>query len=59
MSQALEKTLEIAGIGIVGVFLFMTLFYLLILALDKIFPYEEANTKGNSVIEETRNKTQE
>ena len=41
MSQALEKTLEIAGIGIVGVFLFMTLFYLLILALDKIFRKKE------------------
>ncbi|NMB49113.1 MAG: hypothetical protein GX997_01440 [Bacteroidales bacterium] len=52
MSQALEKTLEIAGIGIVGVFLFMTLFYLLILALDKIFPEKEGvNTKEDSVKE--------
>ena len=46
MAQTLEKTLQIAGIGIIGVFVFMTLFYLLILAIDKIFPYkEEANAK--------------
>jgi Na+-transporting methylmalonyl-CoA/oxaloacetate decarboxylase gamma subunit len=58
MSQALEKTLEIAGIGIVGVFLFMTLFYLLILALDKIFPEKEGvNTKEDSVKEKIGDET--
>ncbi|MFY9117920.1 MAG: OadG-related small transporter subunit [Dysgonamonadaceae bacterium] len=59
MAQTLEKTLQIAGIGIIGVFVFMTLFYLLILAIDKIFPYkEEANAKEDSVKERTQNKTQ-
>lgn len=58
MSQALEKTLEIAGIGIVGVFLFMTLFYLLILALAKIFPEKEGvNTKEDSVKEKIGDET--
>jgi Na+-transporting methylmalonyl-CoA/oxaloacetate decarboxylase gamma subunit len=59
MSQTLEKTLQIAGIGIIGVFIFMTLFYLLILAIDKIFPYkEETNAKEDSVKERTQNKIQ-
>ena len=31
----------IAGIGIVGIFIFMALFYLLIVALDKYLPYRE------------------
>ncbi len=30
-----------AGVGIVGIFAFMTIFYLLIKALDKFLPYKE------------------
>lgn len=30
-----------AGVGIVGIFAFMTLFYLLIKALDRLLPYDE------------------
>jgi len=59
MTQAIEKTLEIAGIGIIGVFIFMAIFYLLILALDTFLPYkEEVSTEGNSVDVETEDDTQ-
>ncbi len=39
-SSVLDKALEIAGIGMIGVFVFMTVFYLIIRGLDKFFPYE-------------------
>lgn len=39
MTPVIQTTLLIAAISIVGIFVFMTVFYLLILALDKIFPY--------------------
>jgi len=59
MTQAIEKTLEIAGIGIIGVFIFMVIFYLLIRALDKFLPYkEEVSTEENSVDIETEDDTQ-
>lgn len=59
MTQAIEKTLEIAGIGIIGVFIFMVIFYLLIRALDKFLPYkEEVSTEGNSVDVGTEDDTQ-
>ncbi|MBK5194845.1 MAG: hypothetical protein JJE08_02265 [Proteiniphilum sp.] len=41
MTPTVEKTLLIAGIGMVGIFVFMTLFYLLIIALDRFLPYQE------------------
>lgn len=31
----------IAGIGMAGIFVFMAVFYLLILALDRFLPYQE------------------
>jgi len=59
MTQAIEKALEIAGIGIIGVFIFMAIFYLLILALDTFLPYkEEVSAEGNSVDVETEDETQ-
>ncbi len=59
MTQAIEKTLEIAGIGIIGVFIFMAIFYLLILALDTFLPYkEEVSAQENSVEVETEDETQ-
>lgn len=30
-----------AGVGIIGIFAFMTIFYLLIKALDRLLPYKE------------------
>lgn len=32
------KALEISGLGIAGVFLFMAIFFLVIVLLDKMFP---------------------
>lgn len=37
----MQQALFIAGVGIVGIFVFMAIFYLLILALDKYLPYKE------------------
>jgi hypothetical protein len=41
MTATVEKALLIAGIGMVGIFVFMALFYLLILALDRFLPFHE------------------
>ncbi|MCE5177908.1 MAG: hypothetical protein LLF81_02025 [Porphyromonadaceae bacterium] len=41
MTPTVQTTLLIAGIGIVGIFIFMVLFYLMIIALDKYLPYQE------------------
>jgi hypothetical protein len=41
MTATTEKALLITGIGMVGIFVFMALFYLLILALDRFLPYQE------------------
>jgi len=41
MTATIEKALLIAGIGMVGIFIFMALFYLLILALDRFLPFQE------------------
>lgn len=40
MSADFYKALEISGIGIAGVFVFMTLFYFVIIGIDKLFPYK-------------------
>jgi hypothetical protein len=37
----LAKALEITGIGLAGVFLFMALFLAIIVGVDKLFPYKE------------------
>lgn len=41
MTPTVENALLIAGIGMVGIFIFMALFFLLILALDRFLPYKE------------------
>ncbi|OJV82700.1 MAG: hypothetical protein BGO34_17450 [Bacteroidia bacterium 44-10] len=41
MTSTIQTTLFIATIGIVGIFIFMSFFYLIILALDKYLPYQE------------------
>lgn len=40
MSPDFYKALEISGIGLAGVFIFMTVFYFVIMGLDKFFPNE-------------------
>lgn len=41
MTPIVEKALLIAAIGMTGIFLFMALFYLLILLLDRLMPFRE------------------
>lgn len=41
MTTTLQHALFVAGVGIIGIFAFMAIFYLLIKALDKYLPYEE------------------
>ncbi|NLX65450.1 MAG: hypothetical protein GXZ19_01525 [Bacteroidales bacterium] len=41
MSPTVQTALLISGIGMIGIFIFMALFYLLILALDKLLPHKE------------------
>ena len=41
MTPIFEKALLITALGMAGIFLFMAVFYLLILALDKLMPFRE------------------
>jgi hypothetical protein len=41
MSTDLIKALEISGIGLAGVFIFMTVFYFVSTIIDKMFPPTE------------------
>ena len=48
MTPSVEIALLIAVIGIVGIFIFMALFYLMIIALDKYLPYKEDKVNTES-----------
>ena len=41
MTPIFEKALLIAAIGMTGIFLFMAVFYLLILLLERLMPFRE------------------
>ncbi|NLI72674.1 MAG: hypothetical protein GX361_08110 [Bacteroidales bacterium] len=41
MNEAFMLALKISGIGLAGVFLFMTIFYFVIIGIDKLFPHED------------------
>ena len=41
MTTTIQLAFFMAGVGIVGIFAFMTIFYLLIKVLDKFLPYVE------------------
>lgn len=41
MTPTIQTALFIAIVGIVGIFVFMSFFYLIIVGLDKFLPYEE------------------
>lgn len=41
MTPFFEKALLIAAIGMTGIFLFMAVFYLLILLLERLMPFRE------------------
>ena len=40
MNTSLQSSLLIAGIGMAGIFIFMAIFYLIIVWLDKLLPHE-------------------
>jgi hypothetical protein len=41
MTTTIQQAFFMAGVGIIGIFAFMTIFYLLIKALDRLLPYDE------------------
>ncbi|SCD20951.1 putative membrane protein [Proteiniphilum saccharofermentans] len=41
MTPTIQTALFIAIVGIAGIFIFMSFFYMIILALDKYLPYQE------------------
>ena len=41
MTPTVETTLLIAAISMTGIFVFMAIFYLVIVGLDKLLPFEE------------------
>lgn len=47
MTSTINTALLIAGISMAGIFVFMTLFYFVIVWLDKLFPHKEDETKDN------------
>lgn len=36
-----EAALEVTGLGMLGIFLFMVIFYFAIKAIDKLFPHKQ------------------
>lgn len=46
MTTTIQTALFIALVGILGIFIFMFIFYLLIKGLDKWFPFEETKPEG-------------
>ena len=51
MTPIFEKALLITALGMAGIFLFMAVFYLLILLLDRLMPFREEK-RAEEYIEE-------
>ena len=51
MTETIQTSLLIAIIGIIGIYIFMFIFYLLIKLLDMWFPKEKENHKDNIINE--------
>ncbi|MEN6589554.1 MAG: hypothetical protein ABFC30_07900 [Proteiniphilum sp.] len=58
MTTTVQTALLIAVIGIAAIFIFMSLFYLLIFALDKYLPYQEEKP-AEGLFEEADNDGEE
>lgn len=58
MTPTLETTLFIAVVGIAGIFIFMMLFYLMIVGLDKYLPHQE-DKPAASISEEAGQEEEE
>lgn len=48
MNSAVITALQISGIGLAGVFLFMAIFYFVIIGIDKLFPIEGEAKKSST-----------
>jgi hypothetical protein len=48
MSADFYKALDISGIGLAGVFLFMTIFYLVCTLIDRMFPPGDDKESGTT-----------
>jgi len=51
MTETLQTTLFLAIIGIIGIFIFMIIFYILIKLLDKWLPYEKEKQEDEIINE--------
>lgn len=51
MTETIQTSLLLAIIGIIGIYIFMFIFYLLIKLLDKWFPNEKENHKDTIINE--------
>ncbi|MDR2815290.1 MAG: hypothetical protein LBB62_01100 [Proteiniphilum sp.] len=58
MTPTIQTALLIAVVGLTGIFVFMSFFYLIILALDKYLPYREEKL-AEEFIEETYEEEEE
>jgi hypothetical protein len=58
MTSTIQTALFVAAVGLVGIFIFMSFFYLIILALDKYLPYREEKPV-EEFIEETSEEVEE
>lgn len=47
MTTTVQTALFLSGIGMVGIFIFMAVFYLIILLLDKYLPHKEEKPEEN------------
>ena len=56
MTPTVETTLLIAGIGMTGIFVFMAIFYLLIIGLDKLFPFEKTKPAEYNIDNDDKEK---
>lgn len=52
MTTTLETALFLALVGIVGIFIFMSIFFLMIKGLEKWFPYKDSKQNDNDEIGE-------
>ena len=52
MTTTLETALFLALVGIVGIFIFMSIFFLMIKGLEKWFPYKDGKQNDNDEIGE-------
>jgi len=47
-NDILNHAIQIAGFGMLGIFIFMALFYLVIYLLDRFFPYKPVEDESEN-----------